>query len=396
MPDSSPATPQSLNDALVETYLRYIDTAYWLRDERLMRERRQRLVDSGILATEPFLEPILTYPAKDLLSEVAREMGIDASVAEQVGQVLFGAYTTPGEPIRLRAHQAAAVRASFKNGAAEANIVVTSGTGSGKTESFLPAAAAAPRCRSPILGPPAGAEPVVDDQLMDARDQPAQRRDPAGCTAGDDRLSNKRPGRGPDVATAPGRPCAGRPRSAPVVRQADRGEPRQRRPPNPPSSAQRTVKDVRMLVEEYDAMRAAPVPEGDSLEERLALFTDPRRNEMVVRWDMVQAPPDILVTNFSMLNVVLMRDVEANLFGSTRAWLEADPANVFTLVVDELHLHRGTSGSEVGMVLRNLLARLGLPGDSQQLRSSVPAHPSPRTRTSTSSSSSACRGPRSW
>ena len=140
------------------------------------------------------------------------------------------------------------------------------------------------------------------------------------------------------------------------------------RPPNPPSAAGRTAKEVRLLVEDYDAMRHAPVPEGESLEDRLALFTDPRRNEMVVRWDMVQAPPDILVTNFSMLNALLMRDVEANMFACTRAWLEESPEHVFTLVVDELHLHRGTAGSEVGMVLRNLLARIGLAGDSPQLR----------------------------
>ena len=71
MPDNAPTTPQSLNDALVETYLRYIDTAYWLRDKRLMVERRQRLLESGMLATEPFLEPVLTYPATEELSAVA-------------------------------------------------------------------------------------------------------------------------------------------------------------------------------------------------------------------------------------------------------------------------------------------------------------------------------------
>ena len=167
------------------------------------------------------------------------------------------------------------------------------------------------------------------------------------------------------------------------------------RPPNPPSAAGRTAKEVRLLVEDYDAMRHAPVPEGESLEDRLALFTDPRRNEMVVRWDMVQAPPDILVTNFSMLNALLMRDVEANMFACTRPWLEESREHVFTLVVDELHLHRGTSGSEVGMVLRNLLARIGLAGDSPQLRvigTSASLYDDP---SSTSSSSSGSLGPRS-
>src|SRR5690606_30710522 len=37
-------------------------------------------------------------------------------------------------------------------------------------------------------------------------------------------------------------------------------------------------------------------------------FPDPTRGEMLTRWDMIAAPPDILVTNFSMLNVMLMRE----------------------------------------------------------------------------------------
>ena len=39
-------------------------------------------------------------------------------------------------------------------------------------------------------------------------------------------------------------------------------------------------------------------------------------------------------------------------------WLAAD-APRFTLVVDELHLYRGTQGTEVAMIVRNLLGRLG-------------------------------------
>ncbi len=94
----------------------------------------------------------------------------------------------------------------------------------------------------------------------------------------------------------------------------------------------------------------------------------PRRAELLTRWDMICDPPDVLVTNYSMLNVMLMRRLEDPIFEQTRAWLEFDPANVFTLVVDELHLYRGTQGSEVALIVRNLLMRLGLAPDSPQLR----------------------------
>ena len=50
--------------------------------------------------------------------------------------------------------------------------------------------------------------------------------------------------------------------------------------------------------------------------------------EMWSRWDMQDAPPDILITNYSMLNIMLMRDIEDQIFAATRRWLE-DPANVF-------------------------------------------------------------------
>ncbi len=87
---------------------------------------------------------------------------------------------------------------------------------------------------------------------------------------------------------------------------------------------------------------------------------------MSSRWDMVAAPPDLLVTNFSMLNAMLMRDLEEPLFEATRRWI-AD-GGIFTLVVDELHLYRGTSGSEVAMIVRNLLSRLGIEPEAPNLR----------------------------
>ena len=40
--------------------------------------------------------------------------------------------------------------------------------------------------------------------------------------------------------------------------------------------------------------------------------------EMWSRWDMQDAPPDVLITNYSMLNIMLMRDVEAPIFEMTR------------------------------------------------------------------------------
>src|SRR5207249_7437053 len=90
--------------------------------------------------------------------------------------------------------------------------------------------------------------------------------------------------------------------------------------------------------------------------------------EMWSRWDMQDHPPEILITNYSMLNIMLMRSVEATIFDQTRQWLQQDPSHVFHLVVDELHTYRGTPGTEVAYLIRVLLDRIGLAPNSEQLR----------------------------
>ena len=100
-----------------------------------------------------------------------------------------------------------------------------------------------------------------------------------------------------------------------------------------------------------------------------AIYSFPRLDgaEMRSRWDMQDDPPDILITNFSMLSVMLMRGSDSKIFERTREWLKHEDS-VFHLIVDELHLYRGTAGTEVAYLLRLLLERLGLSPTSPKLR----------------------------
>lgn len=91
-------------------------------------------------------------------------------------------------------------------------------------------------------------------------------------------------------------------------------------------------------------------------------------SEMRTRFDMQQTPPDILITNYSMLAMMLMREVDNPILTKTRDWLKKDESHIFHLVIDELHLNRGTSGTETAYLIRLLLNRLGLTPDSPQLR----------------------------
>lgn len=359
----SETNPIKVYRELQEAYLRYIDTAYWLRSEELMRERRDLLTGTDLLFTDILLEPVLPYDATVDLGSVIEQGGLDATATEIVAQALIGDFTPPGQPFKLRSHQAEALRQSSQAGVAEGrNVVVTSGTGSGKTESFLfpvlyrlveesmrwqpdrpihewwtqpgswkscrTASTRTSAVRALILYP---TNALVEDQV--ARLRKAVRRignDPGGKQLFFGRYTSATLGRG----------------SAPTSKSDKR--------------LSEVAGELRSIASEYDAMQATAVD--------LTQFADPRQGELLTRWDMVVDPPDLMVTNYSMLNAMLMRDLEEPLFDATRSWLEADEQHVFSLVVDELHLYRGTQGSEVAMIVRNLLNRFGLEPDSPQLR----------------------------
>ena len=106
----------------------------------------------------------------------------------------------------------------------------------------------------------------------------------------------------------------------------------------------------------------------DTNEDGAELFAVPMAGEMVTRWDMLEAAPDVLISNTSMLNIMLLRENEESLFEQTKSWLKESPENQFTLIVDELHAYRGTSGAEVAVTIRNFLNRIGIKNDSPQLR----------------------------
>jgi ATP-dependent helicase YprA (DUF1998 family) len=130
--------------------------------------------------------------------------------------------------------------------------------------------------------------------------------------------------------------------------------------------AQELKRRLKTMEREWARALASAAIKGEQI---LPFFQDPAGAEMWSRWDIQEAPPDILITNYSMLNIMLMRDVENSIFQHTKQWLEANRQDHrFHLVVDELHSYRGTPGTEVGYLLRALFDRLGLSPDSPQLR----------------------------
>ena len=131
-------TPSVLQKELIEAYLKYFDTQYWLKDEQLRDERRSLFKEDGKLTTEIMLEPVLPYDSTVDLDGLCNELNIPSSISKIVGNALYGSFYKPGEKIMIRQHQADALKSNFEtNSNKPRNVIVTSGTGSGKTESFL-------------------------------------------------------------------------------------------------------------------------------------------------------------------------------------------------------------------------------------------------------------------
>ena len=82
--------------------------------------------------------------------------------------------------------------------------------------------------------------------------------------------------------------------------------------------------------------------------------------ELVTRFEMQQFCPDILITNYSMLEYMLLRPREHKIWSDTQAWLNADPNNKLLFVIDEAHMYRGSAGGEVSLLIRRLFHRLGI------------------------------------
>ena len=82
--------------------------------------------------------------------------------------------------------------------------------------------------------------------------------------------------------------------------------------------------------------------------------------ELVTRFEMQQFCPDILITNYSMLEYMLLRPREKKIWDDTTSWLNADPSNKLLFVIDEAHMYRGSAGGEVSFLIRRLFHRLGI------------------------------------
>jgi len=365
-----------LFENLRDMYIRYIDSPFDLRYQSLVGERRQLLDLDGRVYRHPLIEPVPAYrtsgqsfsqAAQTLLGGVWQQRDI-TDVAAFVPQGLFRSSWM------LYQHQMDVFQEVVVNGR---DVVVTTGTGSGKTECFLlPLIAsivresanwAAPGSRpaqwdwwnpshATMQGTRRRWAPRVSQRAHETRpaavrglilyplnalveDQLARLREALDGAAIRVWLNTNRHGNLIYFGRYTGKtPVSGGLNSSNTSRLRD---------------------ELRNIHQDSQAV-------AGSAAERFFQRVDGA--EMWSRWDMQEAPPDILITNYSMLNIMLMRSIESPIFDQTRLWLATSHDHIFHLIVDELHTYRGTPGTEVAYLLRVLLDRLGLAPDSDQLR----------------------------
>lgn len=370
-------TTQQLHRALQD----YIEATYHVSHLTLVAQRRELLEKPGVIHQLPYLESTPRYKTGVPFDA----LGLDPAVLE-----LFSAVSKlDGERGLLihdppYQHQALATKLSLVD---RQSLVVMTGTGSGKTECFLlpilgklareaqtkkDAFGKSPAVRAMVLYP---MNALVNDQLGRLR-----------MLFGDPRVVQK-------FMTWSGRPARfarytsrtlypgvrsekkDQDRLAPIGQYYVRNLERSLGPSSPEQKAAAAL--VRELAKrgKWPAKPDLIAWYGKSgsrwRDSRSGAFkrciTLPEDPELLTRHEVQQAPPDVLVTNYSMLEYMLMRPLERPIFDYTHDWLQANSDEHFLLVIDEAHLYRGAAGAEVALLIRRLRTRLGIPPERLQV-----------------------------
>lgn len=343
MSDSNVYSARAVFDGMKSTLHRYLEAQYHIWNEGLIEERNRLLETEGVTFQEPRIEATPFYASGKPYAQL-RIPAASRGVLE-----LAASRSSTGIPEIPYRHQADSLEAFLGR---NEEIIVATGTGSGKTECFLmpmlgslavesterPTSWSRPGCRTLLLYP---MNALVNDQL-------SRLRRLLGEADVAERL------RGVRSARATFGMYTGR---TPYPGLNSRSHDQDRLRPLIQDAFLDLPAEARKLLDHEGKW-----PKKD-LERFIAsnFVTDPSDSEMLSRGEMQRRCPDVLVTNYSMLEYMLLRPIERNIFEQTAAWLEFDRSNYFTVVLDEAHMYRGSGGAEVAYLLRRLHARLGVP-----------------------------------
>ncbi len=345
--------------ALQTRHRQYIEATYHLHHPRLIEERRQ-LMSEGTISSEPWVEGTPIYAPGKALSDLDLPPPAKA-ILLRFRDLGLEVYDPPYD------HQARALEAFLGR---DRDLIVATGTGSGKTEIFL----------NSILG-----KLAMEAQRGTTTAQRGFRAlllYPMNALVAD-QLTRLRRMFGNEGAAAD--------LEGMFRRLIQFGMYTSRTPYPGRYSTRKNEYRVKRVVDYYlalkqnnpdlfdDLLDKGRIPTKDLVgfrnkgrAKKTQYRTQPRDTELFTRQEMYDPDnkhggiPDILITNYSMLEYMLLRPVEQPLFQGTREWLEADESNQLVVVLDEAHLYRGAQGAEISMLIRRLMQHLGV--DRSRLR----------------------------
>ena len=293
--------PIKASKEIKDSYIDYITTAFDMADPVYEQEFRKELQKEGMVARGPFLDIGGSFETRRTLRELIQDNCVSP---------LFQSLEPIAEEKRelkldrpLYRHQ----ETSLLKAAAGENLVVTTGTGSGKTESFL--------------------LPIINHLLKEQES---------------------------GTLTAGVRAIIIYPMNA---------------------LANDQMKRMRALFKNYPQICYGVYngntehTQSKALAEYHRTYRDdagnplnPAPNEIISREVMQKTPPHILITNYSMLEYMMLRPKDDAVFSG---------AKLKFIVLDEAHIYKGATGMETSLLMRRLRARISEPDSVQYILTSA-------------------------
>lgn len=364
-------------EKIKQDYLRYFRTMYGFENKTLDTRKNELIEKEGVFSKEPFLELTPRYEAmEDDLAQICKNLYRESNTlpdgfAEFIarGMMIDEERSTASNYVTYKPykHQYEMLCKGYGQGN---NVIITSGTGSGKTESFM----------LPVLASLLKEAKSWNDTYGGVNYNPCWWQT-------DDGFGNYVP----NQRTGENRPSAIRglllyPINTLVADQVSRlrktldsdavreyldnqcgghriffGNYTGKTIKGKTSTTHNNLKHSQEQSVALENFVASGKGEKDDIYVAPRLSYNSFTSEMLVREDMQEHVPDLLITNVSMLSIILMRYDEQGMLDQTAEYYRNNPDAVFHLVIDELHLHRGTSGAEVAFLLRMFLERIGVP-----------------------------------
>lgn len=347
---------ESTYEALHHKMLEYIKTIYMGKNHALRDVCLDELEDPNCLSQHPYIEANMSYQTvKNGLFTISDDLLPQKTKAflRAMCDSNLGVFKNPYK------HQISAMEAF----SASEDILVATGTGSGKTECFMwpivtklyseaqfsPKSWSIRGVRAMMLYP---MNALVSDQM-------GRLRKMIGDNGGNfEKIFAETNGRRPQFGMYTGRtPYAG---NSDIDEDKKFAKTLEGNLVNCPEKA----KEQLLKIGKYPAKKdlelfVKKLRQGEH-------YTSPYDAELLTRQEMQVCCPDILITNYSMLEYMLLRPIEKNIWDSTKAWLNEDRSNKLLFVIDEAHMHRGSSGGEVALLIRRLMNKLGIGRDRVQ------------------------------